>query len=211
MGLDRDVALWFHLGMTGQLLWTRETFERDPHTHVVISFENSSETLVFRDIRKFGSITLTNGRPDSLPAGIQLLGPEPFEMKEKDFVRLFKQRTGRIKSLLLNQRLLAGLGNIYADESLHRAGIDPRRRPHRLKRSVLARLHGSVLETLREAIRHGGSSIDDYRHADGGQGKFQNFHRVYGRAGKPCLDCGNSIRRIMLAGRSASFCSQCQK
>ncbi|MBI3307579.1 MAG: bifunctional DNA-formamidopyrimidine glycosylase/DNA-(apurinic or apyrimidinic site) lyase [Candidatus Omnitrophica bacterium] len=208
-GLNEENTLWFHLGMTGQLVWRDETV-KDPHLHVVMEFLEIPQKLVFRDIRKFGEMFLTNGNLESLPEGVRRLGPEPFEISEKTFIETFRQRSGRIKSLLLNQRILAGLGNIYADESLHRAGIDPRRRPNRLKSGRLKQLYQSIRETLEEAIKLGGSSIDDYIHSDGSRGFFQNFHRVYGRFGLECVVCKTAIRKIKLAGRSASFCPQCQ-
>lgn len=209
---DGALAFWIHLGMTGQLLWLKEQdFKNDLHVHAILFFEDIPEPLVFRDIRKFGSFCLTNGSSSSLPEGIRLLGPEPSEIKNEAFANLFRHRKGRIKSLLLNQKLLAGLGNIYADESLFRAGIDPRRRPYRLSRQKLIALHRAICDTLQEAIRQGGSSIDDYLHADGSRGSFQNFHRVYGRAGEPCSVCQAPLRQIRLAARSACFCPTCQK
>lgn len=207
--LSGELSLWFHLGMTGQLLWKDE--EADPHTHFIIKFDGTDKVLVFRDIRKFGKVVLSNGNPQKLPDSIRLLGPEPFELSVQQFAGLFKKRTGRIKSLLLNQRIVAGLGNIYADESLFRAGIDPRRRPNRLSYEKLAGLHQSICNTLKDAIDHGGSSIDDYVHTDGRRGDFQNFHRVYGRMKQLCFQCETPIRRIRLAGRSSFFCPQCQK
>ena len=107
--------------------------------------------------------------------------------------------------------MVAGVGNIYADESLFRAQINPRMRPFRLSREVLGRLHGALCETLQEAIAEGGSSINDYYHINGNSGRFQNSHRVYGREGEPCRSCGDSIRRISLAGRSSYYCPHCQK
>lgn len=210
-GLEGGLALWFHFGMTGQLVWQGDIDEDDPHLHAIMEFSEISEKLVFRDIRKFGEMFLANGNFESLPEGVRRLGPEPFEISEEAFAAAFRQRTGRIKGLLLNQRILAGLGNIYADESLYRAGIDPRRRPHRLKKDRLKQLYRSIRETLEEAIRLGGSSIDDYLHSDGSRGFFQNFHQVYGRFGLKCFRCETLIRKIKLAGRSASFCPQCQR
>jgi formamidopyrimidine-DNA glycosylase len=207
---DSELILWLHLGMTGQLLWASSR-SYDAYAQMALRFENSAEELIFRDIRKFGRICLTNGSPDSMPRGLRELGPEPLELAPDDFTKCFDGRTGRIKSLLLNQKLVAGLGNIYADESLFRAGINPRKRPSGIKREKFLGLHKAVYETLREAILQGGSSIDDFIHTDGSRGGFQNFHRVYGRAGEKCFNCGTIIRRIMLGGRSAHFCPTCQK
>jgi formamidopyrimidine-DNA glycosylase len=209
--LEGENTLWFHLGMTGQLLWREDLQALDKHAHLILSFEASCERLIFRDIRKFGGVAISNGNPELLPTSVRLLGPEPFEIQQDDFAALLKKRTGIIKSLLLNQRLLAGLGNIYADESLFRAGINPRKRAIRLTQLELERLYKAIRETLREAIASGGSSLSDYIHINGESGKFQNKHQVYGRFGKPCKKCEASIRRVRLAGRSSCFCPQCQK
>jgi formamidopyrimidine-DNA glycosylase len=209
--LKPDVSLWFHLGMTGQLFCRPKLPEKDPHLHLVLEFEACEQSLLFRDIRRFGGIFLLYGKEAAAPAGLQLLGPEPLDLQEEQFIGLFRTRTGRIKNLLLNQRIMAGLGNIYADESLFRAGIHPKVRSNRLSRPRLAGLLRAVKETLTEAIEHGGSTIDDYIHINGESGKFQNRHRVYGKKGKACIQCGTLIRCIRLAGRSASFCPECQK
>ncbi len=206
-----DWILWIHLGMTGRLLWQEKAEARDPHLHLRMSFEGKTGQLFFRDPRRFGKMILTGKDSNQLPSGVRSLGPEPLEIGEEDFVGRYKPRKGRIKSLLLNQQLVAGIGNIYADESLFRAQIDPRKRPHRLSRGVLGRLHSAVQQTLQEAIAAGGSTIDDYRQTDGTLGNFQNRHQVYGREGRPCASCGLAIRRVVLAGRSSFFCPQCQK
>jgi formamidopyrimidine-DNA glycosylase len=138
-------------------------------------------------------------------------GIEPLEVSEEQFVALFRGRKTPVKSALLNQKFLRGVGNIYADESLFRAGLRPRRRAATLSRLQLTRLRREVQEVLREAIALGGSSISDYVDADGEEGFFQLQHRVYGREGEPCLVCGSSIRRIVLAGRSSHYCAKCQK
>ena len=209
--LSGKFKLWFHLGMTGQLLWTLPSVPRDKHVHLVLEFENSSHQLIFRDIRKFGKIFMTNGAVDLWPEGIRLLAQDPFEMGPQTFKGILKGRDGRIKSLLMNQRLIAGIGNIYADESLYEARVHPRSKPARLSAQRLENLYSAIRKILEQAIQHGGSSIDDYLHADGGRGRFQNCHKVYGREEKPCFACGSLIRRIRLSGRSSFFCPQCQK
>jgi len=124
---------------------------------------------------------------------------------------LFRGRKTPIKSALLNQKLLRGVGNIYADESLFRAGIRPRRRAASLTRKVLTRLYAAIQEVLKEAIALGGSSVSDYVDADGEEGFFQLQHRVYGREGEPCLVCKTPIKRIVISGRSSHYCPKCQK
>jgi formamidopyrimidine-DNA glycosylase len=138
-------------------------------------------------------------------------GVEPLEVSEDRFVALFRGRKTPIKSALLNQKLLRGVGNIYADESLFRAGLRPRRRAATITRDQLGKLYRAVQEVLREAIALGGSSISDYVDADGAEGFFQLQHRVYGREGEPCLVCATEIRRVVLAGRSSHYCAKCQK
>lgn len=207
--LSDEWVLWFHLGMTGQLLF--DHFEALPsHTHLVLYFSDSPKALLYRDVRRFGRIALTPEGKERGPRGIRRLGPEPSQQDPETFVARCKGRKARIKSLLLNQHFISGLGNIYADESLHRAGIHPRKRSHEVPRGRLIRLHEAIREVLDEAIRWGGSSIDDFLHSDGGRGSFQEFHRVYGRSGGPCRSCGVFIRKIKLAGRSSSFCPHCQ-
>ncbi len=138
-------------------------------------------------------------------------GDEPLESQSQRFVELFRGRKTPIKSALLNQKLLSGVGNIYADESLFRAGIRPRRRAASLTKEQLRKLHSAVQEVLREAIALGGSSINDYVNADGEEGFFQLQHRVYGREGEPCLVCKKPVKRIVIAGRSSHYCRYCQK
>ena len=173
------------------------------HTHLVATLASGRE-LRFVDPRMFGKLSV---HADGFDPG----GVEPLDVTEDRFVALFHGRKTPIKSALLNQKLLRGVGNIYADESLFRAGIRPRRRAASITRQQLGKLYASVREVLREAIALGGSSISDYVDADGEEGFFQLQHRVYGREGEACLVCGSSIRRIVLVGRSSHYCSKCQK
>lgn len=209
--VGRAETLWFHLGMTGQLLLRSSWPEDDRHLHLILEFYGTKRCLLFRDVRKFGKVFFTAPDIDQLPEGLRRLGPDPFEVMAEEFASLLGKRKGRIKNLLLNQRLISGIGNIYADESLHRAGIDPRNRPYRMAKTRLMGLHRALCEVLEEAIRAGGSSIDDYRRLDGSYGRFQRFHRVYGRFGDRCMSCGTPIRRIRLSGRSSCFCPVCQR
>jgi formamidopyrimidine-DNA glycosylase len=138
-------------------------------------------------------------------------GQEPFSISKDEFAALFRPRRTSIKAALLNQKLLHGVGNIYADESLFRAGIRPRRMARHLKRAELDRLHTVVQTVLREAIALGGSSVSDYVDAAGAEGFFQLQHRVYMRTGQPCLVCGTPICRILVAGRGTHYCPHCQR
>ena len=197
-------AQWIvHLGMTGQLLVSKPGNEIAKHTHLIAQLGSGCE-LRFVDPRMFGKLSVHLEGFD--PGGI-----EPLEISEEQFLSLFRGRKTPIKSALLNQKLLRGVGNIYADESLHRAGIRPKRRASTLSREQLGKLHGTVRAVLLEAIRAGGSSISNYVNADGDEGLFQIQHRVYGRKGQPCLKCKTPIRRIVIAGRSSHYCPKCQK
>ena len=199
-----QTAQWIvHLGMTGRMVVSEPAAEVAKHTHLIATLASGRE-LRFVDPRMFGKLSVQTGGFD--PGGI-----EPLEVNEKQFVALFRGRKTPIKSALLNQKLLRGVGNIYADESLFRAGIRPRRRAATITREQLSKLHRAVQEVLREAIALGGSSISDYVDADGEEGFFQLQHRVYGREGEPCLVCGAAIRRVVLAGRSSHYCAKCQK
>ncbi len=204
----RPAAQWIvHLGMTGRLLVTTSDAPLAPHTHARLSLSSGRE-LRFVDPRRFGRLEfrdLARGEGFSGP------GAEPLTIAPADFARLFRGRKLAIKAALLNQKLLAGVGNIYADESLFRAGIRPRKAAGRLTRAELERLRLSLLDVLEHAIRLGGSSVSDYVDADGARGFFQLEHCVYQRTGEPCRKCRTPIRRIILGGRSTHFCPRCQK
>jgi formamidopyrimidine-DNA glycosylase len=196
-------AQWIvHLGMTGRLQVCEPEAEILKHTHAILKLASGRE-LRFVDPRRFGRLSVARG----FEAG----GVEPLEADLDRFLALFRGRKTPIKSALLNQKLLSGVGNIYADESLFRAGIRPRRRASTITRDQLAKLLSSIKEVLKEAIALGGSSISDYVDADGEEGFFQLQHRVYGREGEPCLVCKTPIKRIVIAGRSSHYCPKCQK
>jgi formamidopyrimidine-DNA glycosylase len=193
-----------HLGMTGRLQVCDPESEILKHTHAILKLASGRE-LRFVDPRRFGRLSVAP-TGDFAAAGI-----EPLEADLDRFTPLFRNRKTPIKSALLNQKLLRGVGNIYADESLFRAGIRPRRRASTIARDQLAKLFIAIQEVLREAISLGGSSISDYVDADGEEGFFQLQHRVYGREAQPCLVCKTPIKRIVIAGRSSHYCPQCQK
>ena len=191
-----------HLGMTGRLLVSAPTVERPKHTHAAITLSGGNE-LRFVDARRFGRLSVRTeayGGP----------GAEPLTIGEDDFVLLFKGRKTPIKAALLNQSLLHGVGNIYADESLFRAGILPRRQAGGLARKRLLRLRLALTDVLKKAIQLGGSSVSDYVDADGVRGFFQLEHKVYGRAGEDCLDCGRPLKKAVIGGRTTVFCTTCQ-
>jgi formamidopyrimidine-DNA glycosylase len=211
-----------HLGMTGRLLVSTHDTPIPPHTHLILTLSAASgqtaqQELRFIDPRRFGRVSLHHPPPTQPTASNQqptaYTGPgrEPLTIPLPDFVALFRNRRTPIKAALLNQSLLHGVGNIYADEALFLAHIRPRRQAARLTRAELTRLRAALIRVLRHAIKLGGSSVSDYVDADGVRGFFQLRHKVYQRTGQPCLVCDTPIQRITLAGRSTHFCPSCQK
>jgi formamidopyrimidine-DNA glycosylase len=196
-------AQWIvHLGMTGSLLVCPPGSELAKHTHAVLQLSSGRE-LRFVDPRRFGRLSVIEN--------FEAPGAEPLQVAFDNFAALFHKRKTPIKSALLNQSLLSGVGNIYADEALFRSSVRPRRRASSLTHEELRRLHNALKRVLREAIRLGGSSVSDYVDADGEEGFFQLKHRVYGREGKPCRVCKTPIKRVVIAGRSSHYCPCCQK
>jgi formamidopyrimidine-DNA glycosylase len=195
--------LVIHLGMTGRLLLGGSPGK---HTHAILTLDRG--LLLYDDPRQFGCFQYSA----EFPERVARLGPEPLEISAEEFAAgLRRRRATRIKALLLNQRFLRGMGNIYADEALFRAGIHPLSIASRIRGDRARRLHQGIGAVLREAINAGGSSISDYVDAEGRKGFFQLSHRVYQRTGQPCLNCGTPIRRILVAQRSSHFCPKCQK
>jgi formamidopyrimidine-DNA glycosylase len=201
-------AQWIvHLGMTGRLLVTTPDFPLAPHTHARLDLASGRE-LRFVDPRRFGRLEFRKLRSGD---AFEAPGAEPLTIGAGEFAGLFRKRRLPIKAALLNQSLLAGVGNIYADESLFQAGIRPRRRTNRLTAAELERLRLALHQILTHAIRLGGSSVSDYVGADGERGFFQLEHCVYQRTGEPCRRCQTLIRRIELAGRGTHYCPTCQR
>ena len=193
-------TLAIHLGMTGKLLLDGEP---TPYLRAEIVLDGCR--LLFDDIRQFGRMAWG----EALPENVARLGPEPLEITPAEFVDRLRSRRGRIKSILLNQAFLRGLGNIYVDEALHRAGVHPLAASISRKRALA--LHAAIVEILKEAIASGGASISDYVDTAGRKGWFQESHRVYGRGGEPCLACGTAIVRTVVAQRGTHFCPKCQR
>ena len=207
-GNTRPFSLLIHLGMTGQLVTCPSSVPAPPHTHAFFVLDDGRD-LRYTDMRRFGRIRiLSNGEPGTL---LDRLGRDPLDASEADFAAALRARRAQIKALLLDQRVLRGMGNIYTDESLWRAKIHPRRLGANLRPAEFHRLYRSVHDVLNEAIRLGGSSISDYVNSDGQRGEFQLKHRVYQREGEKCFRCKTEIRRIIVAGRSSYFCPQCQR
>jgi formamidopyrimidine-DNA glycosylase len=192
-----------HLGMTGRMLVCNPQAEVPKHTHLIARLSSGRE-LRFVDPRRFGRLEVRESE-------FRGPGTEPLQISVDEFTALFHRSKAPIKAALLNQKFLHGVGNIYADEALFRAGVRPRRRANTLTRTELKRLHAGLQAVLREAITAGGSSVSDYVDADGEAGLFQLQHRVYGRQGEPCLVCKMPIKKIVVAGRGTHYCPRCQK
>jgi formamidopyrimidine-DNA glycosylase len=200
--LDKGGYLMIHLGMTGKLLLGGAPGK---HTHAILTFDRG--LLLFDDSRQFGSIEYS----DTFPARVARLGPEPLEVSFEEFAAGLRKRKTNIKALLLNQTFVRGVGNIYADEALFRAGIHPQTHAAKIGAVRARRLYDAVVAVLTEAIQAGGSSISDYVDAEGRKGFFQFSHRVYQRTGEACISCGAKVRRVIVAQRSSHFCPKCQK
>lgn len=211
--LDDGTYLVLHLGMTGQLTVTKSGEPRAAHTHLIFTLDDGREQLRFRDIRRFGSAALCTAAElhERLLGEQGRLGPEPFDLQADYWQRCLAQTRRCLKAVLLDQRVVAGVGNIYADEALHEARLHPARLACALEAGEAERLRAAIQTVLRRAIDRRGSSIRDYVGGSGLRGEYQNEFRVYGRTGTPCPRCRTAIACIRLAGRSTHFCPQCQK
>jgi formamidopyrimidine-DNA glycosylase len=227
--LDDGARVLFHLGMTGQLFTAsarsvrllkatragaltpeaQGEFEPDSHTHLVLSFSDQGERVLFRDVRKFGKVQWL--AKDARDARLAKLGLDALEATGALLYEKTRGRKAAIKTFLLDQSVLAGVGNIYADEALFRAGVRPKRAARSLSGAQCEKLARELDAVLRRSIETGGSSISDYVRADGSDGGYQHERKVYARTGEPCSVCGTSIKRIVLGARSSHYCPQCQR
>lgn len=207
--LSGDLCLSVHLRMTGHLSVERPEVARRPHTHVTARLDDGSE-LRFVDPRRFGHVQLSSREELALTPFLAGLGPEPFDLDADGLAGRLAARQGPLKSVLLDQRVVAGIGNIYADEILFAAGLHPRQPANGLLAPEIARLCTAMHRILEEAIEGGGSTIRDYRMLDGRSGEYQERHAVFGREGAPCPRCGAALRKTKLAGRGTHFCASCQ-
>ena len=199
--LDRGYLV-VHLGMTGKLLVDGADTK---WTHAVFTLDRG--LLMYEDPRQFGRIEFGA----ELPARVVALGPEPLEVKLEEFAQRLKARRAPIKAVLLNQAVVRGVGNIYADEALFRAGVHPRRLASSLRPERVRRVYEAMREVLAEAIESRGSSVSNYVDAEGRKGSFQLSHRVYQRTGEKCVKCGAAIKRILVAQRGTHYCAKCQR
>lgn len=206
--LSDGLYMLIHLRMTGQLLLCPALPEERKHIHVAFALDDGT-WLYFRDVRKFGRIYWV----DDCVEVLGCLGPEPLsdDLSLEAFRARLGSRQGMIKPLLLDQRFLAGLGNIYADEALFQAGLDPRRRVEALDEDEVGRLYEAIRAVLRQGIANGGTTLDDYRDAEGQTGRNQESLAVFRRAEEPCPRCGTIIQRLVVGGRGTFICSNCQR
>lgn len=200
--------LLVRLGMTGQFTVCPRESPIAPHTHVRLVLGEGKEELRFRDVRRFGRLRCGTCR--ELEEVFARLGPDALEITEEQFLAALRGRRGAIKSWLMNQQLLSGLGNIYADEALFAARIHPLTPAGRVTPLSARRLHGAVEKILDRALAVGGTSVRDYLNAEGRPGNFLSQLRVYQRTSEPCRRCGQTIRRVVIGGRSSHFCPHCQ-
>lgn len=205
------LTLIVHLKMTGRLMFFGPESPPDKHTRFVLGLERPPVELRFQDVRKFGFIRLVRTGEAEGTRELSPLGPEPLRLERNAFFERLRGRRGRLKGLLLNQSVFAGIGNIYADEILFEARLHPRTEVSRLGRRRLERLRAAMTKILNEAIVFKGTTVRDFRDSYGVEGSFQNRLRVYGREGEPCPRCGSSLKRIRLSGRSTHFCGRCQR
>jgi formamidopyrimidine-DNA glycosylase len=206
------LVLVSHLRMEGKYRLAEQGEPYEKHTHVIFHFTDGTE-LRYRDVRQFGTMHLFSYGEEDEQLPLKKLGPEPLtdEFQLPWFQALLAKRKSNIKAILLNQEYIAGLGNIYVDESLFRAGIHPTRMASSLKEEEVERLYHSIQQTLKEAIELGGSSVRSYLNGEGEMGMFQLRIQVYGRKHEPCPKCGRPIERLVVAGRGTHVCSHCQR
>ena len=224
MGLDDQQRVLLHLGMTGQLFMAGAVSPRlmtlanhvapsggaaDPHTHLEVEFADGPPGLRFRDVRKFGKVRLL--APGQGDPRLERLGADALEADGERLFAIAKKRSVPIKTLLLDQAVLAGVGNIYADEALFMSHVRPTRSARRVTRKECLALAESVRRVLLRSIATGGSSISDFIAPDGQDGQFQNERQVYARQGEACVRCGTPIVRVVIGQRSSHYCPSCQR
>lgn len=210
--LTGSMAMVIHLRMTGQLMYCTPEQDKAKHTHVVFHLNDKCE-LRFVDQRQFGKVQLVREKELAQISGLKSLGVEPFssEYTREWFKKELRNRRTKIKPLLLDQTFVAGIGNIYADEALFRAKVNPERVAATLTPREASNVFIAIREVLEEGIENKGTSIKDYVDGEGHQGSNQNNLRVYGRDGEPCVKCGKLIEKKSIGGRSSHFCPKCQK
>ncbi|MFA5829145.1 MAG: DNA-formamidopyrimidine glycosylase [Candidatus Gracilibacteria bacterium] len=209
--LDKKMRLVIHLRMTGRLLWNMSD-GREKFICGVFSFTDGT-SLIYSDVRKFGKIWLYNEKDYEQATGIKRLGIEPFDSRFslEYFLDLFADKKGILKNTLLRQDIIAGIGNIYADEVCFKSRLNPKSRLEKLKKADYIKLYLAIISCLEEGINHNGTSVSDFVGTRGTLGKHQHYLQVYGRKGDPCYVCKNPIKKTVVAGRGTFYCENCQK
>lgn len=211
INLSDNFTLWVHLKMTGHLYFLPETEPINKHDLIIFKLKSSRFHLRFNDYRRFGRVRLFKTDEVMKQKGLYDLGPEPLDISKDEFTRLFRARHRMIKPALLDQTLIVGLGNIYADETLYLSRIHPKRLTDSISGGKLGELHSTIRKVLKKAISLMGTSVDSYAGVDGRPGGYQSYLKVYGREGERCLRCGTKIIREKIGSRSAHFCPRCQR
>ena len=211
--LSGDITLWAHLKMTGRFLYLDSKTPVDKHDLAIFDFDKQSAGyhLRFNDVRRFGRLRLFSNDELWQQPGLAKLGPEPFDISLEEFVRLFHSSSRMVKPALLDQSFMAGIGNIYADESLYFSKIHPRKLTDKISRKKLIQLHLHINKILKKAIKHMGSSVDNYAGVNGKPGTYQKYLKAYGKSGEPCSRCRSKIIREVIGSRSAHYCPRCQQ
>ncbi len=209
MHLSNNHSIIFHLKMTGKLIVREQNDPIARHTHLIIKLDRGE--LRFNDVRRFGVVHYVKTKQIAKLDYIAALGPDALEIPMDDLVKRIRTKKRKIKSVLLDQRFISGLGNIYSDEILFASRINPSRIASKISVGKLKNLHGNMTLILKAAAQSRGSSISDYVDGSGNVGGFQNYHKVYGKAGRPCPDCGSRIMKLVISGRSSHYCPRCQR
>lgn len=209
--LSNGAALLFHLKMTGSLLLRENELPKGKWERLQMEFDGWQKSVFFVDPRRFGYLAVDAGGGSRPVPLLHELGPDALEVSRKELEDVLAASRRPVKALLLDQRSIAGLGNIYVDESLHRAGIHPAAPASSVSPGQGAALHRSMRNILRKAVECGGSSVRNYRDSRGNAGSFQRLHRVYGKEGEKCRSCGSEIAYAKIASRGTHFCPECQK
>ena len=215
INLSDNITLWSHLKMTGRFLYVSQKRPVQKHDLAIFDFSTDSKKstnhLRFNDTRRFGRLRLYRTSEVRAQKGLRELGPEPLEISKEDFIKLFRSTARMIKPALLDQSFIAGIGNIYADESLFHSKIHPKKLTNKISAEKLLLLYKHIQRILTKAINNMGTSVDSYQGVNGQPGSFQKYLKAYGREGKPCIFCGKKIVSERIGSRSAHYCPRCQR
>ena len=211
--LSGDITIWAHLKMTGRFLYLKNDVPIDKHDLAIFDLDKKAKGyhLRFNDVRRFGRLRLFSNDELWQQPGLANLGPEPFDITLEQFIKLFRSSSRMVKPALLDQSFMAGIGNIYADESLYFSRIHPRKLTNQISKIKLSQLHLHINRILKKAIKHMGSSVDNYAGVNGQPGTYQKYLKAYNHASDPCFHCGAKIVREVIGSRSAHYCPRCQQ